>query len=254
MASARRRGKWLLTQPLPGARARVFLLPYSGCGASMYWRWPAELGGVNFLPVQLPARENRLREPYVDSYEELADLLAEHLEPYLDRPYAFFGHCSSALPAYEASVRVVQRGMAEPTRLFVSSQVAPQDGPYGSFLEMDDEQLGQVLRDLSSGIGNAAPSSGFLDMALGVLRQDLEVNRRYHVPDPAVLPCPISVIGWTEDRSVPAELMGGWSACGKVERITLVGGHYTFAEAPPALLSEITAGLPEPVPAGEREP
>lgn len=243
MSSAAHRGKWFLKEPLPDARARVFCLPYSGCGASMYWKWPVEYEGVNFCPVQLPARENRLREPYVDSYQELADLLAEHLAPYLDQPYGLFGHCSAALPAYESAVRLVERGLPEPARLLVSSQVAPQDGPYGSFLEMDAAQLADMLRELFAGMGNSNPSPGFVDMALGVLRQDLEVNRRYRVPDPPVLPCPITVIGWSEDTSVPEDLMGGWSVCGKTDRVTLDGGHYSFVDAPQALLNEIVAGF-----------
>lgn len=250
MSSEPRRGRWYLRPPLPNARFRVFCLPFSGCGASMYRRWPIEYQGVNFCPVQLPGRENRLREPGFTTYQELADHLAEQFAPYLDRPYGLFGHCSSALAAYETAVRLIARGKPAPSRLFVSSEVAPQDGPYGSFLSMDDAELETELRSLFAEMGGT-PTPGFMDMTLGVLRQDVEANRRYHVADPPVLPCPITVIGWADDRSLTPCLMRGWSACGPVEPVVLDGGHYRFMEAPEALLREIVHGLTgADVPAG----
>jgi surfactin synthase thioesterase subunit len=207
----------------------------------MYRQWPVEYMGVNFCPVQLPGRENRLREPHFGTYQQLAGMLAEHLARYLDRPYALFGHCSSALAAYETAVRLIVDGLPAPCRLFVSSEVAPQDGPYGSFLEMDDEALAGQLRTLFATTGGS-PSPGFIDMTLGVLRQDLAANGRYHVADPPVLPCPITTISWRQDREVTPELMGGWSACGTTEPVLLDGDHYQFTLAPDELLRQIALG------------
>ena len=88
-----RPSRWLLRNPSPDSAARVFCLPYSGCGASMYHRWPRFLGDVEVCPVQLPGRENRLREPSAETYQELAERLIPALRPQLDRPFALFGHC-----------------------------------------------------------------------------------------------------------------------------------------------------------------
>jgi surfactin synthase thioesterase subunit len=197
--------------------------------------------GVNFCPVQLPGRENRLREPHFTTYQELAEMLAGHLTHYLDLPYGLFGHCSSALAAYETAVRLIADGYPAPCRLFVSSEVAPQDGPYGSFLEMDDAALATELRALFTAMGGK-PNSGFIDMTLDVLHKDLDVNRQYHVANPPVLSCPITAIGWRGDREVTPELMDGWSACGATERVTLDGDHYRFTSAPEELLEQIVRG------------
>lgn len=239
-----RRGRWFLKEPPADVRARVFLLPYSGCGASMYRQWPAVHEGIGFSPVQLPGRENRLREPHFGTYEALADVLADELRPYLDRPYALFGHCSSALAAYETAVRVTQRGYPPPARLYVSSEVAPQDGPYGLFLELDDEGLLRELAALMQGMG-ATPSPTFLDMALGVLRADVEANRRYYSADPYVLPCPITAIGWAGDTGMPPHRMSGWAACGDTTAVVLDGDHYRFVQAPGPLLRLLVDGIAE---------
>jgi hypothetical protein len=54
--------RWFLREPSAESGARLFCLPYSGCGASMYRRWPRFLGDIEVCPVQFPGRENRFRE------------------------------------------------------------------------------------------------------------------------------------------------------------------------------------------------
>lgn len=255
MPTAGRPPRWFLREPLPDARARVFLLPYSGCGASMYRHWPSEYQGVNFVPVQLPGRENRLREQPFKTYQELGHVLSEVLEPHLDVPYTLFGHCSAALAAYETAVQAVGRGSRPPQRLFVSSEVAPQDGPYGRHLQMDDEELAEELRGLIVQLGGN-PLPTLLDMTLGVLRGDIEVNRRYHLTDPPKLPCAITAIGWSGDVGMEPWRMTGWAACGEMDQVVFDGGHYGFIKGPENLLRLLTDGVtadrPSTGPAGGR--
>ncbi|HZM79470.1 MAG TPA: thioesterase domain-containing protein [Candidatus Limnocylindrales bacterium] len=234
--------KWFLREPDPGAAARLFLIPYSGCGASMYRQWPQQIDGVEVCAVQLPGRENRLRETPHATYQQMADDLAEVLLPYLDRPYGLFGHCGSALGAYETAVRISERGYPLPTRLFVSSQVAPQDGPCGRFLGMNDAELLDELRRLVIKLGGN-PIQSLLELSLGVLRADIECNKLYHIAEPTRLSCPITAIGWTDDVEVLHTLMGGWPRCGDVTYELLAGEHYTFTEAPPQLLTVLSAGI-----------
>ncbi|MEV7780725.1 thioesterase domain-containing protein [Kitasatospora sp. NPDC088351] len=248
--TARTRNKWFLREPSPVAPARLFCLPYSGCGASMYRHWPSTVDGVEICPVQLPGRENRMREPAYSTYEAMADDLGEALRPYLDRPYALFGHCGSALAAYETAVRLVQRGCPAPARVFVSAEVAPQDGPYGRFLDLTDDELAAELRQLVAELGGTLEPS-LLELYLGVLRNDVDMNKRYHVAEPVRLPCPVTAIGWTGDTGIPPSLMAGWSACGQTAFELLDGGHYRFIEAPGELLALLVADLAS---AGSRTP
>ena len=238
-----RRSRWLPRSPSAGAAARLFLIPYSGCGASMYRQWPHRWGGVEYLPVELPGHETRFAEPNVTSYAELAGLMVEGLVPYLDdTPFGFFGHCGSALAAYEVSVALVRAGGPVPTRLFVSSEVAPQDGPAGRFLQMDDSELAAELARLIRELGGT-PSPELIELYLEVLRADVETNKRYVVPDPVRLPFPITAIGWTEDDEIPYATMGGWSVCGETTSVLLTGRHHRFIEAPPELLALFGADL-----------
>lgn len=246
-----RRGRWLLREPAPDAAARLFCLPYSGCGASMYRMWPRTAGDVEICPVQLPGRENRMREPPFASYEETAAAVAEAIAPYLDRPFGLFGHCGSALPAYQTAVVLERAGGPAPACLFVSSQVAPQDGPHGRFLEMTDEALMEEMKNLVRALGKE-PDPDLISLSLGVLRADVEANKKYFLPEPPRVSCPIAVIGWDQDVEVDPGLIGGWAACGTVEFHLLCGEHYRFLAAPGELM-ELFAGLgasaPTPAPA-----
>ncbi|WP_242909169.1 thioesterase II family protein [Actinomadura terrae] len=242
-ASSTTKPKWLLRQPDPDVGARLFCFPYSGSGATMYERWPRRLGDVEICLVQPPGRQARIREPHYETYERLAEQLIEFLVPYLDRPFAFFGHCSGALPGVEVTRQLAAARLPLPRRLFVSAQVAPHDGPYGRLLELDRDGLRDALADQITNMGGT-PSDALIDLGLDLLVRDVEANKRYVVPEPLDIPCGITAIGWSEDREIPLSLMGGWKGLTTDCRTVLLdGGHFTFLSAPPALLDQIAHDL-----------
>lgn len=244
-----RPAKWLLRRPKSQDGApRIFLFPYAGVGASMYALWPERIGGAEVCLVQLPGRETRLREPHFATYEELAGPLVEGLAPYLDRPFAFFGHCSGVLPAVEAVRELARRGLPVPDRLFVSSQVAPHDGPYGRLLDLGEDELAGELAALTRAAGGE-PHPDLIELGVSVLAADIEANRRYRVAEPFTLPTALTTIGWRGDEVIPPALMAGWSAYApqdRVREVLLEGAHYDFLKAPAALLKELAHDLAEP--------
>jgi surfactin synthase thioesterase subunit len=227
-----------------GGRATVFCLPYSGCGASIYHRWPRRLGDLALRPIQLPGRENRLREPCPPSYEELAAAMVTALEPFLDRPFAFFGHCGAALLAFEATLACLARDRP-PAALFVSSQVAPHDGPFGRYLGLDDEALRRELRTIGPELGQTVDDE-LLDLVISGMQRDLDLNRGYRREPGPRLPCPIRAIGWQGDDEIGPDLMSGWAAWGPTAFDVLPGGHRRFLEAPSDLLGVLTSTLVGP--------
>lgn len=243
-----RPNKWFPRTPLAEASARLFCIPYSGCGASMYRRWPESHGAIDFCRLQPPGRENRFSEPIFATYQEMAGAIADAVEPYLDVPYAFFGHCGSALAAYETTAELERRGRPTATALFISSQVAPQDGPAGRWLTMSRARLNEQLSKLIIASGGT-PVPDLSDLYLDVLQEDIAANKRYIMPNPQRLKTPITTIGWLEDIEVDHRHMNGWSACGSVRAILLEGPHERFMEGPSELFDVFAEDLPA---AGER--
>ncbi|WP_410612839.1 thioesterase II family protein [Amycolatopsis sp. lyj-109] len=235
--------RWLLRKPDDDAEARVFCLPYSGVGASMFNRWPRWLGGagrVEVCPVQLPGRENRLREPHFGTYERLADAIVAGLHGYFDRPFVLFGHCAAALPAFETAVRLTERGLRTPSALVVSAQAPPHHCPHDRFLDLGDDELTAELGAIAVARGGTAHPD-LMDLTLRVLHLDLSATRRYHRPVTPV-PFPVTVVHWADDAEVDLTLLGDWRAYSEDTRpVRLPGGHYEFLSAPPGLLDLLAA-------------
>ncbi|HDR7891115.1 MULTISPECIES: thioesterase II family protein [Bacillus] len=238
----KRMNKWFLREPSATSKARLFCLPYSGCGASMYRQWPYFIGDIEVCPVQLPGRENRYIEESYSSYEELAEQVIPNLLPYLDRPFAFFGHCGSALPCYEIALQLIRNGQPMPSHLFISSQVAPHDGPQGRFLTMSDVELYEELKHLIIQMGGA-PIPDLIELNLGVLRKDVDANKKYKPIDITKLNCQITAVGWNDDAEINPNDMKGWSECGDTDFVTLLGNHYSFLEGPEELFNLIKSKL-----------
>jgi len=92
-------------KPNPRANVRLFCFPYAGGGASIFRTWANDVPtGVEVCPVQLPGRESRLIEQPFTRLSSLVQALAQAISPYLDVPFAFFGHSMGALISFELLV------------------------------------------------------------------------------------------------------------------------------------------------------
>ncbi len=78
-------------QSSPQARFRLFCFPYAGGGASIFRGWPRELPSwIEVFGIQLPGRENRLKEPLFTHMASVMQQLIPNIHGYLDCPFAFF--------------------------------------------------------------------------------------------------------------------------------------------------------------------
>jgi surfactin synthase thioesterase subunit len=235
----------LLRIPARESAGRVFCFPYSGVGASMFNRWPRWIGRFEVCPVQLPGRENRIRDAHPKTHQELAESITDQLLPLLDRPFALFGHCAGALPAFEVARRLTGGDLPRPRRLVVSAQVAPHHCPHDRFLDCTDDELVDELRRLTVQRGGQ-PHPALLALSLEVLRKDLDANRVYRLAEPVPIPMDITVLHWSADPEVTLPELEGWSQYAPDVRFTVLdGGHYEFLTAPDALLDLLSAQLRE---------
>ncbi|MFF4188212.1 thioesterase II family protein [Streptomyces sp. NPDC001691] len=221
--------------------AQIFCLPFSGAGASAFSAWPAAIGDAEVRAVQFPGRENRLGHPHYGTYENLADNLVEALEPVLDRPYAIFAHCAGAMPAYETVLRLAERGLPGPDRLFVSGQPAPHDASRDRMLTMTEPELRAELESFIRGRG-IEPRPDMIDMGMLVLLRDHAAAGAYRRPEPVKVDCPIVVLHWRDDTDVSLDELEGWRHyADSVEFRVLDGGHYDFMDAPDDLLTQLAS-------------
>src|SRR5258708_4217985 len=117
-------------RPDPAARLRLFCLPHAGGGASVFHPWSRILPReIQVCPIQLPGRENRLRERPATDLTVLVRQLADAVAPYLDLPFAIFGHSMGTALGFELARELRRRGLATPRHLVMSGGRAPHLRP-----------------------------------------------------------------------------------------------------------------------------
>src|SRR5438132_1542701 len=89
-------------KPNPRARLRLFCFPYAGGGSGIYRAWTTGIPETTEVwRIRLPGRESRLAEPAFTRLDPLVAALAQAILPYLDMPFAFFGHSMGGLISFE---------------------------------------------------------------------------------------------------------------------------------------------------------
>jgi medium-chain acyl-[acyl-carrier-protein] hydrolase len=225
------RDPWVVfPRRLPDARLRLFCFPYAGGGASIYARW-AELlpPGVELAAVQLPGRESRLAEKPYAALAPLVETFAEVLAPYMELPFAFFGHSNGGLMAFEL-VRLLRRqGRQLPVHLFVGGRPAPQvkltDPPIHA---LPHDEFIAALRRFGATPEEVLESAEIMALVEPLLRADFALGETYvYTPEPP-LPVPISAYGGATDAEVPLWQVEAWQeqAGGAFRFETFPGGHF----------------------------
>lgn len=226
------------------ARLRLFCFPYAGGGSSVFRSWSQDLPSfVEVCPVQLPGRENRLREPAVVRIEPLAEAIAEAILPYLDHPFAFFGHSLGALVGYEVARRLRDDKGIEPAHLFVSAHGAPHVPEHErDVYKLADREFLNYLRTLNGTSNEVFNCPELLEVLLPILRADFEMLGTYEYQPEAPLSCPITVIVGSQDHSVTPEQIEGWGihTTGALSVRFLPGDHFYLFSHKSLLLKMLT--------------
>ncbi len=167
---------------------------------------------IEVLPVQLPGRERRLREPPHTRLEPLVEVAAQGLAPYLDRPFAIFGHSMGALVGYEVAQRLRRERDLEPVHLLVSARRAAQLPPDPEEdYKLPDGELIERLRELNGTPAEVLEHPELMQLMLPLLRADFELNDTYEPVAHPPLGCPVTAFGGTDDELLEEEL-AAWGA------------------------------------------
>lgn len=241
--------KWIVAPQIRAeVVARLFCFPHAGAGGAAYRGWSdAAPREVEVNTVQLPGRENRLREAPFTSLVELARALVDNLPIGNDLPFAFFGHSLGAIIAFETIRQLRRSGKALPAALFVSASRAPQlPWPHAPVRQLGDvELLTEVHRRYGSVPEVILQDAELRELLTPTLRADMSVIETYRYEAEAPFEFPVVAFGGDTDRMVsPPELEGWREQTVGAFRLRMVAGDHLFLQsARGILLEEIGAVL-----------
>ena len=233
--------------PADDATVRLVCFPHAGGSASYFVPVAQALApSADVLAVQYPGRQDRLREPCVDSVHELARLstLALQDTDTDDRPVALFGHSLGALVAYEVARSLTGTRAGSPVHLFVSGRRAPSRHRDESLHRMGDDAIIAEVGALGGTSKQILADPEMRDMVLPALRSDYKAVETYrHVPG-APVRCPVTALTGDRDPKTTVDEAAAWEAhapAGAFELLVFGGGHFFLSSR----ADEVIASLRE---------
>jgi surfactin synthase thioesterase subunit len=193
-------------------RMRLFCLPYAGGMSAVFNSWSTGLPReIAISPIELPGRGSRISEPKFEALAPLVKAMVNDLLPYLDKPFALFGHSLGALICFEFARALLQGPGISPLRLFVAGHSAPHlstgTPPRHA---LPDHDLLHYLEGLNGTPQTLLEDSQLMALMLPIIRADLSIFETHtHVDGPPLI-CPITAFGGAEDPEVTMESLQAW--------------------------------------------
>lgn len=231
-------------KPNPRASLRLFCFPYSGGSASAFRTWEHSLPpDIEIVPIQLPGRENRLRERPFTHLTPLIQALLDVLPPMLDKPFVLFGHSLGALICFELTRQLQKKGGPQPQHIFVSAHRAPQKPLLQEPLHLQsDTKMLQELRNLNGTPESVLQNTELMNILMPLFRADFSIYETYTYQPEDPLNCAITAFCGTQDTRATRGEMIPWQeqTSGHFVLRMLPGGHFFMHTAQTQLLQSIS--------------
>lgn len=222
-------------------RVRLFCFPYAGGGSSIYRRWQEQIGpDIEVICAQLPGRQMRRDESPLNRFDELLPRLADHILPFLDRPFAFFGHSMGALLAFELTNFLFRYQCQMPVQLHLSAASAPHmDRADRTIHTLPDTELIRELRRLNGTPAELLANREAMEFFLPTIRADFSVIGTYTYRRRPPLPVPVHVYGGRRDE-IDSDQLSGWGEHTSAGfSLTMLDGDHFFIDNEETMLPSV---------------
>ncbi|MEV6805185.1 alpha/beta fold hydrolase [Streptomyces sp. NPDC051129] len=237
-----------MPRPVPGASLRLFLFHHAGGSPLLYRDWETEFSpDWEICLLSAPGRGRLRGSPPLGTVEELVSFFHEELRPWLDRPFAFFGHSMGGIIAQELTQLLARRGEPAPVWLGLSACPVPApaaDRPPGGRHLLTDTELRGWLRQVGGTPVELLDDQAMWRHFAPVFRSDFQLVDTWD-PDPQAPPLavPLTVFGGESDMVVTRHRLAAWAERAPLFRGLYLygGGHFYLRDHRRSLTRRITA-------------
>jgi medium-chain acyl-[acyl-carrier-protein] hydrolase len=196
----------------------------------MFAKWILNLPNhLEGWTVHYPGRGSRASERPITRMANLIEQLCQAIQPYLNKPFIFFGYSMGGLVAFELTRALRKKQLAQPNILFVSAYDAPQTpDSHPKIHQLPDAEFVNELQTLNGIPPEILQNNEILQLLLPTLRADFEIIETYQYQTDAPLDCPIVAFGGRDDPRVSRERLEGWAnqTASRFESHYFVGDHF----------------------------
>jgi medium-chain acyl-[acyl-carrier-protein] hydrolase len=178
------------------------------------------------------------------AYREM-DALIDWLITELDFPdrFAFYGHSMGAWVAFELAQTLRERGLGQPTHLYVGARRAPHlPDPLSALSPLsDDDFVAEVQHRYGAIPERLLRSPGLLRIFLPALRADFALLDRYTCAERPPLDIPITAFRGLGDNTVDRAEVSAWRThtAADFQLRQVPGGHFFHREEAELLVDAI---------------
>jgi pyochelin biosynthesis protein PchC len=243
-----RSGTWLRTiKQSRNPRVRLVCFPHAGGTAGFFRSWAQHVpDDVELAAVRYPGREDRIGDPFAESFDDLVASVVRECLRLTDAPLAFFGHSMGASVAYEAALRLRTDHGTSLAGLFVSGRAAPGHEQRENLAESSDQELTEHLIGLGGTDAQALAIPELRELVLPAVRADYRLIERYRPTiTEGALDAPVAVYYGSDEPDLGEESLVPWSRVTSAtwHMRSFKGGHFYIVDHGLAVLADIIAGL-----------
>ena len=230
----------------PNAGLRLFCFPYAGGNAQVFEDLADALPSeIETIGIDYPGRRSRFGEEPVHKLDLLVADLARSICPYLDRPFAFYGHSNGALVAYEMAKIVPRLYYRSPNHVILGAKRSPVLGPETPLHTLPDDEFIERLRDYRGTPEGVLTCPDVMDVYLPILRADFALSETYHPANLLPVDAPIHAIAGRGDALASPGMMQEWRPLTSSDFVltTLEAEHFFLSNCLPDVVRLLAASL-----------
>lgn len=219
----------------------LFCIPFSG-GSKYSYNEFIKHAPENLMirSVELPGRGIRLEEPLISDIHELTEDIYNTIAPFLDTPYALYGHSMGARVVYLLAKMLREKNHNPPLHLFVSGSQGPSMRNQKMFHTMPEKEFKEELRSMGGVEESIFEDEELFQFFEPILRSDFKVVDTYYYQEAAPLNIPVTVmIGTEEDISYGAAKSWQNETLSTIDIYEFTGDHFFIYNHIEAILKMI---------------